>query len=96
MYLFLLLIHRSLTAVSHTSAARHPRCEKKSSALVSDTIPHIQRALLLASCHFSQDSSTQLSDAEIKRAIDNISEKFTEAMELMNDAVIASKPFSVA
>lgn len=34
---------------------------------------------------FSTDGS--LTQQEIKREVDNISEKFTEAMELMNDAV---------
>ncbi|KAK8747927.1 hypothetical protein OTU49_016233 [Cherax quadricarinatus] len=36
-------------------------------------------------CYFSSESD-QMTQAEIKKAIETISEKFAEAMELMNDA----------
>ncbi|KAK3860480.1 hypothetical protein Pcinc_033471 [Petrolisthes cinctipes] len=75
------IITRSLTAISHASISKHHRCEKRFTH-VSDTANRTQ----LATRHFSQDAGKELSAAEIKRAIDNISEKFTEAMELMNDA----------
>lgn len=35
---------------------------------------------------YSSGSSSEITDAAVKRAVDDISEKFSEAMELMNDA----------
>lgn len=37
--------------------------------------------------NYNYSTGKSLTQPEIKRAVDNISEKFTEAMELMNDAV---------
>lgn len=35
----------------------------------------------------SNQSGTHLSSTDVKKAVDNISEQFSEAMELLNDAV---------
>lgn len=41
---------------------------------------------ICCNCHFSVKNGREMTEPEVKRAIESISEKFTEAMELMNDA----------
>ncbi|KAG7153675.1 uncharacterized protein LOC121857143 [Homarus americanus] len=81
---------RFYTSVNEAANKRHNDFEKRLpvTPLHGWTLAHVQRLkqVVPGSCHYSDTSSKEMTQQEIKKAVESISDKFTEAMELMNDA----------